>query len=419
MAAPVINPLSSIQEHLQWATWKFQPAANQAEVVVGTGVVNTGTEVFTWSAAPPPNGSRVRLKTAGTLPGGFASNMVYFTRDVSGFDCKLAATAGGAAIDATSAETGTMTLAKAFTWAAEGLPDGMAINEFTGLVSGAVIIPGVYDVTLSATNYAGETGSLVVPVGIEPVASAGVQFPTLIWNTLTGVVSGIGSNGSIVPASNTTPVIYLKSLDNEPVIFRFKAGGYYTPSLTTLKLTLKADDTEKAITLSAGGRASEESLGIVTADGGADSFTQPTPAVSDGERVRFVTTDTLPAGLTDDGVYFVVNSDLTDWQVSVSPGGPVFGLGDAGVGSLTVIRLPNKVQIFGADDWGYAVMLVSVDSSKLKTLLSDNENRGGTFAYAVGELELQMPNAYDPGGDPIVLTSRFFLAQLERGMTPN
>ncbi len=418
MAVPVIDTLTSIQEHRQFETWRYQPSADQVETLVGSGAVDDATDVFTWSSAPPANGSRVRLKTTGVAPGGFSVTAVYFTRDVAGSTCKLAATAGGAAIDATDVGTGTLFLYKAFTWSATGLPEGMSINEFTGLVSGAVIIGGVYVMRIAAKNWQGDEGTLDVVVGIEPTASAGARFPTLILNTLTGTVRGIGSDGQIAEAADGRAVLYLKSKDLQPVIVRFRAGpGFYTPDLTSLKLTVKADETEK-ITLSAGGIATDEELGAVTADAGSDEFTQPASPVSDGQRVYLFTTGTLPAGSTD-AVYFVINADVDSFQVSTTKDGDPVDLGDAGTGTLVVIRKPGNCEVFGADDWGYAVILVSVDSSSIKTSLGDNERPGGTFFYGVGELEFKEANPFGVGASPIIVTSRYFLVRIEREMTPN
>lgn len=68
---------------------------------------STSTHEFTAVAHGFARGQEARISFgAGTLPGGLSQNVVYYVRDVSGDTFKLAATAGGAAIDITSEGTG-------------------------------------------------------------------------------------------------------------------------------------------------------------------------------------------------------------------------------------------------------------------------------------------------------------------------
>lgn len=85
--------------------------ARPAEDEVFTGftfTVNAGTDVLTVATGHGlANGSRVRVTTTTTLPGGLAVSTDYFVRDLSGDTCKLAATSGGSAIDITTTGSGT------------------------------------------------------------------------------------------------------------------------------------------------------------------------------------------------------------------------------------------------------------------------------------------------------------------------
>lgn len=72
-----------------------------------------GTDLLTASGHGRVNGDKVRVSSTGTLPGGLSANTDYFVRDVSGSTFKLAETSGGAAIDITSAGTGTHSLGTA------------------------------------------------------------------------------------------------------------------------------------------------------------------------------------------------------------------------------------------------------------------------------------------------------------------
>ena len=52
-------------------------------------------------------------------------------------------------------------------WAASGLPTGVTINVTTGLISGAATIPGVYVVSLTASNATGPSTPHQIAIGIE------------------------------------------------------------------------------------------------------------------------------------------------------------------------------------------------------------------------------------------------------------
>jgi len=52
-------------------------------------------------------------------------------------------------------------------WTATGLPTGVTINTTTGLISGAATIPGVYVVSLTASNADGASTPHQIAIGIE------------------------------------------------------------------------------------------------------------------------------------------------------------------------------------------------------------------------------------------------------------
>jgi len=77
--------------------------------------VDAGTDVITATGHTLVDGDKFRSGSTTTLPGGLSADTDLFARDVSGSTLKAALTSGGAAIDITSAGTGTHTLGTAVT----------------------------------------------------------------------------------------------------------------------------------------------------------------------------------------------------------------------------------------------------------------------------------------------------------------
>lgn len=111
--------------------------------------VNAGTDVITATGHGRSNADIVRVKSSGTLPAGLAADTDYHVRDVSGATFKLAATAGGAAIDITDTGTGTHVLmtyraGEAVSDLLTNFADGEGITE-ADIDLGAVIDKAVFD----------------------------------------------------------------------------------------------------------------------------------------------------------------------------------------------------------------------------------------------------------------------------------
>jgi len=98
-----------------WPETREQLGAVTVTYIAGHAAEMTAvaaTDVLTVSARTFADGDKVRLwsqngTAAGTLPGGLAVATDYYVRDYTANTFKLAATSGGAAIDVTSAGTGT------------------------------------------------------------------------------------------------------------------------------------------------------------------------------------------------------------------------------------------------------------------------------------------------------------------------
>lgn len=108
-------------------------------------------------------------------------------------------------------------------WAAVGLPTGVTINTTTGKISGAATEPGVYNVTLTATNGSGASAPLFVAMGIEASDFAAAASILLNVDLATGIVTnpGVTSTGD-TPA----PPLYLKRGDKVLINVGFFQGEF-------------------------------------------------------------------------------------------------------------------------------------------------------------------------------------------------
>jgi hypothetical protein len=84
----------------------------------------------------------------------------------------------------------------------------------------------------------------------------------------------------------------------------------------------------------------KEQYDDITPSASADTLTKSGHKLDDDDRVRFSTSNTLPAGLSETTLYYVISTDQTagTFQVSTSEGGSAVDITDAGTGQLNVIR---------------------------------------------------------------------------------
>lgn len=78
----------------------------------------------------------------------------------------------------------------------------------------------------------------------------------------------------------------------------------------------------------------------ITPSASADTLTYSGHKLDNADRVRFSTSGTLPAGLAETTLYYVVSTDQTNgtFKVSTTEGGSAVDITDAGSGQLNVIR---------------------------------------------------------------------------------
>ncbi|MEN3944230.1 putative Ig domain-containing protein [Prosthecobacter sp. SYSU 5D2] len=72
------------------------------------------------------------------------------------------------------------TTSEATSFAATGLPEGLVLDAETGMMTGAVAEPGVYEVTLTAVNEAGEKATTLT-LHVFPQIGQALNAPGLVW----------------------------------------------------------------------------------------------------------------------------------------------------------------------------------------------------------------------------------------------
>lgn len=159
--------------------------------------VNAGTDTLTVSGGHSyANGDKARLKTTTTLPGGLAASTTYYVRDsnTGAGTLKLAATSGGAAIDITSAGSGTHLIASG--------PAGL--HKVTSMRSSPVASRVYEPVSMTAYDCAAVSESGTVKVYLACGTSGVVRYDSSTGGTSVAEYSfDAGTNGATITTSDT------------------------------------------------------------------------------------------------------------------------------------------------------------------------------------------------------------------------
>lgn len=138
-------------------------------------------------------------------------------------------------------------------WAAVGLPEGMAINAATGKISGAATEPGVFDVTLKATNADPATGELIVPVAIEAAQLSLGAAIDLEMDLGSGEVGNPAMTGDLKSEDGLPVVMFGKLEDKLLIAAGFRKENALQPlALARVDIAIKEYEPESLLVITDG-----------------------------------------------------------------------------------------------------------------------------------------------------------------------
>ena len=253
---PVIDNTTSILSFPQWEQWSYQLSASNNPYVftLASGSLPPGmslqprwaatgahsTSLFTTSATSnfKTGTPLVFASYGGGGTTSIAVNTIYYVINPSSSTFQLAATPGGAAL----------------TFSADITP---AQLYQPGLITGAAIMPGIWNARITATNTDPATSdSALFTIGIEAGASSADSNTDLVWDMGTNDVTLQTSSAiTVTETDRTKPMIYVKEGDGLILRLRLvKDGTIIFPNMTEggLKLIVKEYEPDGQIIIGGG-----------------------------------------------------------------------------------------------------------------------------------------------------------------------
>lgn len=260
MSVPVITPITSFNLYTRGQAFALLLAATglPASVIAVTGTAST--DLINAVAHGLPDGTRVKFtsKTGGT---GLTTGTTYYVRDTLADTFKLAATAGGAAINFTTdisaavinAAVWTCSCYDADTMAVVLADLGLTFDTATGVLRGTFTASGFYALIFTATNADGTSAALTVPIGIEDSGFAIDSASGINVDVETGEVTRTLAGAAPAAAGATTPVLFGKHASQKLVTVTFlKQGQPVSMDVTDLKLGIKQYEPEQILDVTDG-----------------------------------------------------------------------------------------------------------------------------------------------------------------------
>jgi hypothetical protein len=270
-----------------------------------TYTANTGTEFITFTTALAAN-TPINLFTTGTFPGGLTNNFTYYVVNQVGATCQLATVPGGAAVDITSAGTGTQTLCVA---------NGITATVLNGTHQITKLTADTYTFVASAaaTTYDTGNGGTTVYAAYEIGSGPAITVPLAGWG------AGPWGSGAWGLGTASTDALRIWNQNNwgqnlvyGPVggpIYYWEAGIGVAPRTITITLATPGVFTVASTILG---------------------------TIFNGTVVYLGTTGALPTGLSVGTKYYVVNSTGSTFNLSLTAGGAAIATSGSQSGTHTI-----------------------------------------------------------------------------------
>jgi hypothetical protein len=330
-------------------TGDFVDISGAVALSTQTYTVNTGTDYLTFTTALAAN-TPVNLFTTGTFPAGLTGSFTYYVINQSGATCQLATVPGGAAIDITTAGTGTQTLCVA--------------NGIT-----AAVLNGTHQITkLTANTYTfvASTAATAYDTGTGGTVYAAYEIPSgpAITVPLAGWGAGPWGSGAWGIGTASTDALRIWNQNNwgQNLVYGPVGGAIYywnasigvTPPVVTMTIASPA---------------------VVTCS------TTPQNLL-DGTAIVFNTTGALPTGLTVGTVYYVINASGTTFNVSATAGGSAITTTGTQSGTHTISPrgIPISALAGAGSDYPLSQNFFMVsDASRFLLVFGTNDTLSTTF----------------------------------------
>lgn len=367
------SPISVVDHWWESATTLIcQSEVDDPPLVINTDnngsvvTFNATTDVMTFAGftAAPVDGTMFYLKTTIGLPPELATGTRYWTRDGSGATCKLAEVAGGAAINISTAGTGTHT--------AILNGDGIQYAESTGDISATVTFDAATDLC-SWANHGFPDGTAVRFAGTLP---AELTAGTIVYtrDAITG--------GFKVAATSGGAAINLSTNGSGTI-----TGTRPMPYVIDVTIT---DD----------GTAAN---GVATFDASTDVITAfPGVTLPAGTQVSFYNFTGVgapPPEITQGTPVFARDTASGSFKVAATDGGTAFNLSTNGTGTTTAIAYTlNSTANDPANhaEWRVTISSPRLSSCRRRLLIGHLQGPAGTFQGSPGGAQTTL---YNSAGD--------------------
>lgn len=383
MPIPTQDATTSVLAWTRGVPEAYQPAASPLASVVVTATASTDLLNFADDNAEFADDDRVRI-IGDTIPAPLEAGVDYYVRDyATSNECKLALTAGGAAIDITG-DGVDLKLVRADTWDADGLPSGVSIDPVLGLISGIPDARGVFVVLIRCRNASGVSADREIAIGIVNNFALDDGSVPVDIDVLTGRVrvSGFALPAAAQDAGASTSV----------------ADGGVQLNITNVPSAATVVDASEEAAAS----AAEESSGAKTIFEERSGSAAPVLHVKSG--------DQFPLALG-----FVQSGRLVDVALSSL----LFGVKELDSEPVALLN-DNTWDIRGAADNVRFVTVIDLTSEEVTAMVDNHADEDGTFVDVLAEIEYKMH--YQVAGGPLQelrKTTLSFIMRIHRELIPN